>query len=290
MLNPLNHPVCLSYPQRLVSSAWAEHVPFAMFLVDRLRPKTVVELGTFSGVSYCAFCQAIDELGLASRCYAVDTWKGDPQTGCFGPEVLEDLKQHHDSRYGGFSTLIQSTFDEAAGDFAAATIDLLHMDGYHKYDLMKHDFENWLPKMTDRGVVLIHDIHVRKRGFGAWKLWCQLKRRYPHFELLHESGLGVLEVGQNCDNSLQELFELRESDRAVIRQFFSQLGQRLSLRLEKDHAVASLAWQVDDKQKQIESLTPQIAQKSEAIDWLTAQVGEKDNTLASLAGQVDDKQ
>lgn len=97
MLNPLDYPVCLPYPLRLSASAWAEHVPFAMFLVDLLRPRTIVELGTFSGVSYCPFCQAVKEPGLDTGCYAVDTWKGDPQTGFFGPEVLEDLKRHHDS-------------------------------------------------------------------------------------------------------------------------------------------------------------------------------------------------
>ncbi|MFY9556491.1 MAG: class I SAM-dependent methyltransferase, partial [Blastocatellia bacterium] len=257
-----------------------------MFLVDRLRPKTIVELGTFSGVSYCAFCQTVKELSLPSRCYAVDTWEGDPQTGFFGPEVLEDLKQHHDPLYGGFSTLIESTFDEAARHFSDSTIDLLHIDGYHTYDVVKHDFENWLPKVSPRGVVLMHDINVRERDFGVWKLWGELRQRYPHFELIHEHGLGLLAVGENYDPGLRELFELPESDRALIRQFFSQLGQRLKVRLEKDHAVSKLSWQVDDKQKIIESLTPQLEQKDEAIEWLTAQVKEKEQASAHLTAQV----
>jgi hypothetical protein len=67
-INPLRHPVCLALPLRIASSFWIEHIPFAMFLIDILRPRTVVELGAFTGVSYCAFCQAVKALDLDSRC------------------------------------------------------------------------------------------------------------------------------------------------------------------------------------------------------------------------------
>lgn len=201
MLNLLNYPVCLSQPLRLAHTAWAEHVPFAMFLVDILRPGTIVELGTFSGVSYCAFCQAVAQLGLDCRCYAVDNWEGDPQSGFFGPEVLDDLKQHHDPLYGGFSRLLQSTFDQALSHFADGTIDLLHIDGYHTYESVKHDFDGWLPKMSTRGVVLFHDTNERHDDFGVWKLWNELKLRYPNFEFTHGHGLGVLAVGGSYPKS-----------------------------------------------------------------------------------------
>src|SRR6266436_7017041 len=159
-LNLLEHPICFTQPSRLAVSAWVGHIPFAFFLIDVLRPKAILELGTHYGVSYCAFCQAVKELGTDTRCYAVDTWQGDVHAGMYGPEVLIDLEEHHNPLYGSFSRLIQSTFDDALGYFPDRTFDLLHIDGLHTYEAVKKDFHNWLPKMTDRGILLFHDINV----------------------------------------------------------------------------------------------------------------------------------
>src|SRR6267142_4645417 len=155
--NPLDHPICFAYPLRVSPSGWMGHVPFAMYLIDILRPKVLVELGTHNGVSYCSFCQAVKELKVETLCYAIDTWQGDGQAGFYGPEVLADLKEHHDPLYSGFSRLIQSNFDEAVANFENKSIDLLHIDGYHSYEAVKHDFETWLPKISERGVALFHD-------------------------------------------------------------------------------------------------------------------------------------
>ncbi|MEQ9448576.1 MAG: hypothetical protein RLN70_06655, partial [Rhodospirillaceae bacterium] len=44
-------------PQHAEVSAWADHAPFAFWLVETHKPTTVVELGTHGGYSYFAFCQ-----------------------------------------------------------------------------------------------------------------------------------------------------------------------------------------------------------------------------------------
>src|SRR5262245_59654720 len=87
--NPIDSPICSRTPQKLdCDSAWTGHLPFAMYLVSIVKPRVLVELGTHHGISYCAFCQAVKELRLPTRCFAVDTWAGDAHVGAYPRDVL----------------------------------------------------------------------------------------------------------------------------------------------------------------------------------------------------------
>jgi hypothetical protein len=233
--NPLDYPICFSFPHRLVRSAWIGHIPFGMFILGLVKPRIFVELGTHTGVSYCAFCQAAVELGVQVRCIAIDTWEGDEQAGLYGPEVLDELRRSHDELYGNFSQLLKATFNDALEQFPDGTIDLLHIDGLHSYHAVKHDFETWLPKMSERGVVLLHDIDVRKDDFGVWKLWDELRVNYPHFAMPHSSGLGVLAVGKEPPPKLLQLLEAPSCELDSVRCFFQEMGARLEFAERLSH-------------------------------------------------------
>src|SRR5438309_11422232 len=67
----------LMHPSRVeLPSTWLGHIPFAFWLVEVFRPSTIAELGVRSGNSYCAFLQAVQTLGLPTRCYGIDHGKG----------------------------------------------------------------------------------------------------------------------------------------------------------------------------------------------------------------------
>jgi Methyltransferase domain len=227
MSSPSCLPTNLLIPERLAPSAWTEHLPFGMWLVGAIKPRVLVELGLKWGTSYCGFCQVVAAHGLLTKCYGVDTWEGDPHADHYGPEVLNSLKRYHDLMYGSFSALLQMTFDEAVGRFDDGSIDLLHIDGYHTYEAVRHDFETWLPKLSNRAVVLFHDTAEHHADFGVWRLWDELTGRHPSFSFAHGHGLGVLAVGRNQPRVIRSLTKLSPTEADVVRAFFYDLGRRL---------------------------------------------------------------
>lgn len=225
-------PGVLGYPAHRPTSAWHQHAPFAFWLIAVHRPAVVVELGTFYGLSYLAFCEAIERAGVSARAYAIDHWQGDAHAGTIGQDVLDELRRIHDPLYGGFSSLVESTFDDAAEHFAGGEIDLLHIDGAHDSASVESDFDTWLPKMSARGVMVLHDINVRRSGFGVWELWNRVATEYPHFAFDHGHGLGVLGVGSDI-SSLQPLFDLTGTSMAMeVRRLFARLGAGVADRAE----------------------------------------------------------
>jgi multidrug efflux pump subunit AcrA (membrane-fusion protein) len=221
----LHRPIAFHTPDRAVDPpSWLGHTPFAFWIVDALRPATFIELGCHSGNSYSSVAQAVQTLNLSTACYAVDTWLGDPHSGSFDESVFAEWSEYHDRRFASFSRLVRSTFDEALDYFRDGTIDLLHIDGYHTFDAVSHDFETWRPKMSDRGVVLCHDINVREKDFGAWRLWERVAREYPSFEFRHGHGLGVLGIGNELPEALKWLLGTAGDDANAVRLFFARLG------------------------------------------------------------------
>ncbi|KAB1075343.1 class I SAM-dependent methyltransferase [Methylobacterium planeticum] len=214
-------------PEWMVASAWTEHSPFAFWLTETLRPRSFVELGTYRGYSYLAICQAIRRLRLDTTCHAVDTWKGDEHGGEFGEHIFEALSAYHDEHYADFSRLIRSTFDDAVDQFEDGSIDLLHIDGRHFYEDVKHDFETWRAKLSDRAVVLFHDTTVLERDFGVWKFWDELNGTYPSLNFPHCHGLGVLAVGERCPAAITQLLNAPSDVQDSVRETYARLGAAL---------------------------------------------------------------
>lgn len=267
-------------------SAWWGHVPFAHWLITILRPRTVVELGTHNGVSFAAFCEAMQRAGVTGQCFAVDTWQGDEHAGSYDNSVFTDLDAFVRARYAPLAKMIRLTFDEAAEFFDAESIDLLHIDGLHTYDAVKGDFERWFPKLSDRAVVLFHDTNVRERDFGVWKFWAEIEVRYPSFQFLHSHGLGVAAVGANVPEAARELFLQNESRVTQLNERFSQLGERWAA---VDRAT-SLAREVEQQRALMTQYSERERQTIAQMKLLSDQVRQLRGTasysqgVANLAG------
>ena len=195
-------------PTYLAPSAWWQHVPIAYWLVEKIEPKRIVELGTHYGVSFFAFCEAAEAFSPDTFTYAIDSWGGDEHSAYYGEEVFAKVKNYWETKHKHRSSLVRSRFETALEYFEDNSIDILHIDGLHTYESVKHDFETWLPKMREDSLILLHDINVRENEFGVWKLWQELKSNYATFEVLNGHGLGVLMMGKKMSNILSEFSDL----------------------------------------------------------------------------------
>jgi hypothetical protein len=245
----------------VMPTSWTGHVPFAFWLVSTLQPRVIVELGVHTGTSYCAFCEEVKRGKFYTSCFGIDTWHGDEHSGFYGEEVLRDLREFHDPRYDSFSTLIQTTFDEAVAYFADGSIDLLHIDGLHTDEAVRHDFEMWRTKLSDRAVVLFHDTNVRYNHFGVWRFWEELKATFPHFEFIHSHGLGALGAGKSFPPAIKCLFELDSPETASLRSVFASLGHNLT-------EIARLRYSIETEQ----SVARFRSEKQEEADRLSAEL------------------
>ena len=224
-------------PKLLKSPWWIGHIPFAFELVGRLRPATVVELGTYSGSSFAAFCQAAQACGSSTRCYGIDLWEGDIHMGKFDEELFQEISGYVATNYPDIARLIRKDFNEAATSFEDHSIDLLHIDGTHTFEAVSNDFNTWLPKLSDQAVVLFHDTNVNlentgpaSQRFGVKQFFDSVRTQYPHVEFSHCWGLGVLVVGRNAPAPVMELVEMARAP--DFAEYFAAKGEQISRQFE----------------------------------------------------------
>jgi hypothetical protein len=282
-------------PLRMESSdPWIGHIPFAAWMIQSIKPSIFVELGTFSGNSYLTFCQAVKEGNLSTRCYAVDTWQGDIHGGFYGEEIFHDLDEYHGNHYSSFSRLLRMTFDEAVSYFGDGSIELLHIDGLHTYEAVKHDFTTWLPKLAPHAVVIFHDTNVREREFGIWRFWQELYQQYPlNFEFVHSHGLGVLQLAKGQGDFdiewLQPDFEYRQ----MIREYFADLGQYpleqfYKRNIEREHK--ELKQESDKVLEEVKIFQAQLAEREQQKAVLQSQLEDREQQIAAIQAQLEERE
>ena len=219
--------------RRMVFSTWVDHMPFAYDLIEAHRPGTVVELGTYNGLSFFTFCQSMQEHDIEGMCYAVDTWEGDDHTGDYDNSILNEVRSHAREHYRGFTYLMQMYFNEALTHFEDESIDLLHIDGLHTFEAVKEDFENWYPKVAPGGIILFHDIEARISDYGVWKFWDEIAPQHNSFRFRHGFGLGVIRKPGGTANShplLDLLFESTDRQQKQLRQLYVHAAEFMDAR------------------------------------------------------------
>lgn len=221
-------------PRRYGLGAWTEHIFFAYDLVAQLKPHVLVELGTDRGESYFAFCQSAQENKTGTRCFAIDTWKGDPQSGFYDETTFDHVQAHNREHYQSFSTLLRCRFDDALEKFDDTTIDILHLDGLHTEEAVRHDLKSWLPKLRPSGLLLLHDVRVRVRDFGVWKIWDELKDQGRAFTFEEGPGLGVWEKPPEQASPFRDSFLETGMDSVALTSYHRERSRELHEKIAQE--------------------------------------------------------
>ncbi len=258
-------------------SAWIGHAPFLKFLIREQKPDVFVELGVHNGFSYFVACQSIQECRLSTKSFAIDHWLGDEQAGFFDDAVYESV-QTLNSKYSTFSKLIKKSFAGALEDFPNSTVNLLHIDGFHSYESVRQDFESWLPKMGKNGIILMHDVHVRRDSFGVYKFWKEIKAQYKTIEFVDSHGLGVVFLGEVPPGNLSKLVDIANSGH--LSQIQGTFGS-ISVDVVQGSCIHEIKSAIAERDSAIAERDSAIAERDSAIAERDSAIAEREKIMNS---------
>lgn len=243
------------------------HLPFLFWLVETARPRLYVELGVGEGVSYLAACQALDKVEPDARCIGIDAWKD----ASGHDKIPESLNWRNTELYSDFSQLIVDDPRRAGHRFEDGTIDLLLVNIDIDAETIKLLRDQWLPKLSPNGVILLHGLRTRySEGLGQAFLYeLSMLRATIRFE--EGDGLAAVLPRETRDKRLAKLAELSPTDPGFgeVRHIFSRLGaahyhEWLS-RAEGEKAQAA-SKRLEAAEKTLTTLNAKLADRERAYD------------------------
>jgi glycosyltransferase involved in cell wall biosynthesis len=178
-------------------------------LVAQARPRTIVEIGTARGGTFWAIAQTAPDDALlvsmdipAGSPLDVNSGGEDVYTGRGERKKLKDLiKPTQGLRLIDMNTQLPQAKGALAHALNGRMVDLLFIDGDHRYEGVKHDFDTYSQFVAPGGIVAFHDIvtHYDKR-VGVSKFWDEIKMQYEYEEFVGPEtwgytpwgGIGVL--------------------------------------------------------------------------------------------------
>lgn len=236
---PLSTPSVFWRPRHVTRSAMLMHVPYLFWLMEVVRPTTVLQIGLDDGLAYMTLCQAVERTGLKTSVLGVPNFD-DAQAEARLPEPFH---ARHEIEYSDFSSLTQQDLASISEGYPHG-LDMLVLNTYLD-PLMVHGLaEHIVPLLTDKGVILICHPQECRNDARAF---------YSHVSLANRKcvcgkrspGRGELDVVLYGQRQPERLLSLGDevadnSVRMVARQVFGRLGQGLVDALEVEEMQRSL--------------------------------------------------
>ena len=176
----------------------AEEIRAAIDYIRTQAPRTMCEIGTANGGTNLLLAHTIETIATI---VGVDLF-------IMNGMILRLLRRPGQTFHlVNGSSYARPTFERVRQALAGQPIDLLFIDGDHRYEGVKQDFLLYRELVRDGGLIMFHDIvpdHGSRYGRPTTHctgdvpyFWNQLKPHYRHREFLREPdqdglGLGIL--------------------------------------------------------------------------------------------------
>jgi predicted O-methyltransferase YrrM len=142
------------FPAQNIGSILKDDADVLVGIVKKLKPKKIVEIGTFVGASTIIMALALKENGFG-KLYTVD--QNDHQ-------VMLKAKEYRVEDYIEFTKGKSEDFVDAM----TGQIDFVFYDGNAAESSYKYHFDVLWPKLRQGGVYAIHDYKTRSKGHQAF--------------------------------------------------------------------------------------------------------------------------
>jgi Methyltransferase domain len=156
---------------KLDLQGWHGSSPVFGRLVERLRPKLIIEVGSWKGLSATTMATAVKQLGLDTKIICIDTWLGATEfIGGTGERDLAPFHGYPTVYYQFIANVLHLGLQDIIVPFPQSSInaarwlrsknvtaELIYLDASHEEDDVRLDLAAYYPLVASGGVLFGDD-------------------------------------------------------------------------------------------------------------------------------------
>ena len=217
---PLSSQAVFWRPRYQAASPMLGQMPFLFWLVESVRPSTVLQIGLGDGMVYMGLCQASERIGASTFCVGM---------AADNPVMPPAALAQHNDQYGDSSRLVRSSMGDALATFDGE-IDLLILNKPLDHAEQEELRKTCLPRLSERAAVLLCNPQTIFTDPAAQGPLFSIEDRV-HIGRVSPEGhdIDLVLVGRNPPKRLTALAGQSPGKPAYLasRQVFNRLGQGL---------------------------------------------------------------
>jgi O-methyltransferase len=218
----------VEFPMLQNASEWIS----ALREIDKVKPKVVLEIGTYKGGTIYTISQLVNKATIITiDLPAGGEIYGEGMTNNEQAELKRKINtNNHDNEIHFIrnDSHLENTLKNVKEILNGNEVDILFLDGDHSYEGVKKDFEMYSPLVRHDGVIIMHDIHplnvliINSPSDKFWdkvgvdQFWQEISKKYQASEFINDKrqrgyGIGIIKYTRPDFDYYRELENLLEN-------------------------------------------------------------------------------